>query len=124
MARNKQLRAEPEPPAGAAESLQERRDRAGRVELDDPVQVTHVDAQFQGAGGHDDAVARLGECLLGAAALVGRQRGVRQERGYARWRASSSPSSSTSLRDSQKTNRFSPACSDAITVAALSTEPT
>ena len=58
-------------PAGAAESLQERRHRAGSVDLDDPVQVADVDAELQGAGRDDDAVARLGEGLLGAAPFVG-----------------------------------------------------
>ena len=37
---------------------------------------------------------------------------------------SAAPSSSTSCRESQNTSRFSPRCSDAITVAALLTDPT
>ena len=37
---------------------------------------------------------------------------------------SAAPISSTSCRESQKTSRFSPRCSVAITVAALLTEPT
>ena len=98
------------PPAGAAEPLQERRRRVrGRVDLDDPVEVADVDAELQGAGGDDDAVARLGERLLGAAALVGGQRGVGQEGRHARAPAAAAPSSSTGCRDSQKTSRFSPA---------------
>ena len=51
------------------------------VDLDDPVQVAHVDAELQRGGGHDHAVPRLGERLLGPPPLVQRQRGVRQERG-------------------------------------------
>ena len=37
---------------------------------------------------------------------------------------SAAPISSTSCRESQNTSRFSPWCSDAITVAALLTDPT
>jgi hypothetical protein len=59
--------------------LQERGDGGGSVELDDPVEVTDVDSELQGRGGHDDAVASLRERLLGLAALVDRQRRVRHE---------------------------------------------
>ncbi len=71
------------PPAGAPESLQERRHGRGRVDLDDPVEVADVDAEFERAGGDDHAVAGLGERLLRATPLVGGERGVRQERGDA-----------------------------------------
>lgn len=57
--------------AGAADPLQERGDAAGGVDLDDSVEVADVDAEFQGGGGHDDAVARLGERLLGAGPFIG-----------------------------------------------------
>jgi hypothetical protein len=66
------------PPAGAAQPLQERRDRAGRVDLDDPVEVPDVDAELQGRGRHDDAVPPLGKGRLGAPTFGGRQRRVRQ----------------------------------------------
>jgi hypothetical protein len=39
--------------------------------LDDPVQVTHVDAQLEGRSGDDDAVALFPERLLGGPALAG-----------------------------------------------------
>ncbi|MCQ0013778.1 hypothetical protein [Actinomadura madurae] len=56
--------------ARAAEALQERCDRGRGVDLDDAVEVADVDAEFEGAGRDDDAVAGVGERLLGAAALV------------------------------------------------------
>ena len=65
--------------AGAAEPLQERRDGSWRVDLDDTVEVADVDAEFERRRGDDDAVPCLGERLLGAAPLVDRQRGVRDE---------------------------------------------
>lgn len=65
--------------AGAAHPLQERADRGRAVDLDDPVQVTDIDAELQSRGGHDHAIPRLGERLLGPAPLAGRQRCVRQE---------------------------------------------
>ena len=68
------------PPAGAAHPLQERRDGARGVDLDHAVEVADVDAQLQGAGGHDHAVAALGERPLGLPALVQAQRAVRDER--------------------------------------------
>ncbi len=36
------------PATGATEALQESRDGGGRIDLDDPVEVTDIDAQFQG----------------------------------------------------------------------------
>jgi hypothetical protein len=68
--------------SGAAQALQEGGDRGGSVDLDDPVQVTDVDAQFQGARGDDDAVAGLGERGFRASALVEGEGGVREERGH------------------------------------------
>ncbi len=92
----------------------------GRVDLDDPVEVADVDAELQGAGGDDDAVARLGERLLGAAPLVdGRARRARRTSSTPA-PAAAAPSSSTGCRESQKTSRFSPRCRAAMTVAALS----
>lgn len=68
------------PSSAVADSLEQRSDPGRRVELDDPVEVTRVDAEFQRAGGHDDAVARGGEGLFGAVALAGRQGCVRTGR--------------------------------------------
>ena len=73
----------PGPPPAAPEPLQERGHRQRRVHLDHPVQVTDVDAQLERGGGHDHAVAALGERLLGAPPLVKRQRRVHQVRGDA-----------------------------------------
>jgi hypothetical protein len=64
----------------AAETLQESGDGARRVDLNDPVEVADIDTQFQGRGGDDHAAPGFGEGLLGAAAFVGRQRSLRQER--------------------------------------------
>ena len=44
--------------------------------MDDAVEVADVDAEFEGAGGDDDAVAGLGERGFRAAAFVGGQRRV------------------------------------------------
>lgn len=68
------------PPAGSADPLQESGDAARGVDLDDPVEVAHVDSQFERAGGHDDAVPFLRERLLGPSSLVDRERGVGEER--------------------------------------------
>ena len=70
----------PGPPPAAPEALQEPRDRERRVDLDHPVQVADIHAEFQRGGGHDDAVPALGEGLLRAPPLVQRQRGVHQVR--------------------------------------------
>ena len=37
---------------GAADALQRRRDRGRRLDLDDQVDGSHVDSEFQAAGGH------------------------------------------------------------------------
>jgi hypothetical protein len=66
----------PRTPATATEALEERRDGARGVNLDDAVEVTHVDTQLKGRGRDDDAVPRSGEPLLGSAPLVDRQRRV------------------------------------------------
>ncbi len=100
------------------------RRRSRRVDLDDAVQVADVDAELQGGGGHDDAVAGLGEGLP----RHGAARRRTATRGTGTWshrvRAAAAPSSSTSCRESQKTSRFSPRCSAAMTFAALLTDPT
>ena len=57
--------------------------RSRAVHLDDPVEVANVDAQLQGGGRDDHAVARLGERLLGPPPFVSRQRGVGQEHRHA-----------------------------------------
>lgn len=44
---------------GATEPLQERGQGGGRVHLDDPVEVTDVDAEFEGRSRDDDAIAKL-----------------------------------------------------------------
>ena len=75
--RNRQLRR-PRPPARATEALQEGRHVRG-VDLDHPVEVAHVDAQLQGAGGHDHAIAGLGERLLAAAVPRADSERVRDE---------------------------------------------
>ncbi len=56
--------------SGAAQSLEECGDGAGGVELDDPVQVAHVDAEFQRAGRDDHTVPCLGERRFGPPAFV------------------------------------------------------
>ncbi len=70
------------PPSAAADALQERRHSGRRVDLDDPVQVTDVHAEFQGARRHDHAVLGVGEGLLRAAPFVQGQGRVGQERGH------------------------------------------
>ena len=49
------------------------------VDLDDPVQVAHVDAQLQNARGHDHAVVPVGEGLLGLPTLLLAERAVGDE---------------------------------------------
>jgi hypothetical protein len=71
----------PRPPAGPPQPLQERRNGAGRVHLDDAVEVADVDAEIQRARRHDDAVAGVGEGVLGPPPFRGRQRRVGHERG-------------------------------------------
>jgi hypothetical protein len=66
------------PASGPAESLEERGDCPGCADLDDPVQVAHVDTELQGGGRHDDAVPRLRERLLGSTAFGRGEGGVRQ----------------------------------------------
>ena len=113
----------PGAPAGAPDALQERRHGRRVVHLDDAIEVTDVDPQLQRGGRDDDTVASLGERLLRAAALVDRQRRVRQVRGHA-----ALPQRGADLLDElpgvAEDSRFSPRCSVAITVAALLTEPT
>ncbi|MND06914.1 hypothetical protein D3C83_285840 [compost metagenome] len=58
------------PPAGPPEPLQEARNGYGRVDLDDAIEIAHVDAELQGARCHDHAVAPGGEGFFGPAALV------------------------------------------------------
>ena len=60
MARSSALRLVSGPTTGAPEALEERSDRGWSVDLDDPIEVADVDAEFQRGGRDDDAVARLG----------------------------------------------------------------
>jgi len=68
------------PAAGAPEALEERGDGGWGVDLDDPVEVSDVDAELQGRGGDDDAVAVLGERLLSGRSLAGAEGSVGDER--------------------------------------------
>ena len=67
------------PAAGTAQALEEGGDGAGSVDLDDAAEVADIDSQLQGARGDDDAVAALGERLLGTPALVEGERAVGDE---------------------------------------------
>jgi hypothetical protein len=60
--------------------LEEGGDGRRGVDLDDPVEVSDVDAELKRAGGDDDTVACLGEGLFGAPSFVQREGGVGQER--------------------------------------------
>lgn len=55
----------------------------GRVDLDNPVEVAHVDTEFEGAGRDDDTVPGLRECLFGTQPLGHGQRRMRQKCGDA-----------------------------------------
>src|SRR5215218_3532260 len=68
------------PAAAAPEALEERGDGGWGVDLDDPVEVSDVDAELQGRGGDDDAVAVLGERLLSGRSLAGAEGSVGDER--------------------------------------------
>ena len=70
-------RARPAP--GAAHALEEARHGGRAVDLDHPVEVTHVDAQLQDAGGHDHAVVPVGKGVLGLPPLLLAERAVRDE---------------------------------------------
>ncbi len=65
--------------AGPAHPLEKTAHRRRGVDLDGPVEIAHVDAQFQNAGGHDDAVFAFRECLFGPPPLVGAQGTVGHE---------------------------------------------
>lgn len=109
---------------GTAEALQERRDGTRRVDLDDPVEVAHVDAEFEGAGRDDHAVTGLREGEFGTATLVERQRRVRQERGDPTT-AQRTPEFLDQLpRVAEQPDASHPRCRVEITVAALDTKPT
>ncbi len=58
------------PASGAAQTLQKRRNSAGCVQLDDPVKIADIDAQFQRARRDDHTVPGLRERLLRTAPLV------------------------------------------------------
>lgn len=60
-------------------ALHERRDRAGRVGLEDQVEVAYVDAQLEGRGAHDAGVGPAGEALFGGSSLFQRDRAVVHE---------------------------------------------
>ena len=68
------------PPPRAAHPLQEARDRRRRVDLDHSIQIAHVNAQFQRAGGDDHAVLARGERLFRLPALLLAERAVRDQR--------------------------------------------
>ncbi len=92
--------------------------------MDDPVQVTDVDAELQRRGDHDDAV------LAGGEGFSARRRSSRESE---LWETNvvipnslrAAPSRSTRARLSAKTSRFSPRCRrEMMTVAAFATLPT
>ena len=62
-----------------SKSLKERRDGSRRVNLNDTIEITNIDAEFECARRDDHAVLRLGERLLRLPALVETQRAVRHE---------------------------------------------
>jgi hypothetical protein len=66
--------------AGPAQSLQKRSHFGGGVNLDDSVEIPHIDSQFQGAGGDDDTIAGILECLFGSEAFVTAKGTVRDKR--------------------------------------------
>ena len=68
------------PSPRASDALQESSDRRRAVDLDHPVEIADVNAEFQGARRHDHTVAGLGERLLRSSALVLPERAVRHER--------------------------------------------
>ena len=69
----------PGPAARAAHALEEARHGGGAVDLDHPVQVAHVDAQFQDARGHDHAVVPVGEGVFRLPPLLLAERAVGDE---------------------------------------------
>jgi hypothetical protein len=56
-------------PARAAHALEERRDAAWRIDLNDVIEVADVDAELERARGDDDAVGALLERLLSGGSL-------------------------------------------------------
>ncbi len=65
--------------ARPAQALKKRSHGCGRIDLDDPVQITDVQAQLERARGDDHAVLPLGKRPLGLPSSIGRKRGVRDE---------------------------------------------
>jgi hypothetical protein len=65
-------------PARAPHALEERRDTARCVDLDDVVEIADVDAELECARGDNDAVGALLERLLGGGSLRERQGRVRE----------------------------------------------
>src|SRR4029077_20482421 len=68
------------PPTGPAHSLQDARYHGGCVNLDDAIEIPHVDAELQDARRDDDAVFTLGERMLRLLSLFLAERTVRDER--------------------------------------------
>ena len=56
--------------AGAANALQKARDRAGRAELADEVDVADIDAEFERGGGNQGLELAMLEPLLGIEPLL------------------------------------------------------
>jgi hypothetical protein len=56
--------------------LQKGRYGGRRIYLDNSIKISYVNSEFQSAGGHDDAVARLRKCFLGSSSFVDGQRAV------------------------------------------------
>ena len=69
-------------PAGASEPLEQRCHRWRRVDLHHMVEVADVDAELERGGGHDHAVGRFGEGLLGLPSFVDAERAVGHEGGH------------------------------------------
>ena len=65
---------------GSPHALKEAGHGGWCIDLDHPIQITHIDTQLQYAGRHDHAIRFGRERPLGAAALVLAQRAVSDKR--------------------------------------------
>src|SRR5581483_12123612 len=66
--------------ASTTQSLQERSHFHGSVDLDDPVEISNIDPQLQGAGCDDNAIASVLEGLFRAETFITAEGAVRDKR--------------------------------------------
>jgi hypothetical protein len=79
LAKERRVRDLPRPPPGSAHALQERANGVGRLGLQHPIQIPHVDPELERGRAHDACVRSVGEAFLGELALLFGHRAVMHE---------------------------------------------